>query len=80
MVVWSQVSPGVGSTHAGVDCSQGQGTGVRKVGHAEEGPSLLSPPQSQPLSFTMCDISMMYFPSLYFWLVSKACSWWGVRW
>lgn len=23
----------------------------------------------------MCDISMMYFPSLYFWLVSKACSW-----
>lgn len=31
-------------------------------------------PQSQPLSFTMCDISMMYFPSLYFWLVSKACS------
>lgn len=22
----------------------------------------------------MCDISMMYFPSLYFWLVSKACS------
>ena len=32
-------------------------------------------PQSQPLSFTMCDISMMYFPSLYFWLVSKACSW-----
>ena len=34
-------------------------------------------PQSQPLSFTMCDISMMYFPSLYFWLVSKACSWRG---
>lgn len=24
----------------------------------------------------MCDISMMYLPSLYFWLVSKACSWW----
>lgn len=43
MVVWSQVSSGVGSTHAGVDCAQGQGTGVRKVGHAEEGHSLLSP-------------------------------------
>lgn len=65
--------PGVGSPHAGVDCSRGQGTGVRKMGHAEEGRSLPIP-QSQPLSLTMCDISMMYFPSLYFWLVSKACS------
>ena len=43
------------------------------VGRAEAAGS----PQSQPLSFTMCDISMMYFPSLYFWLVSKACSWRG---
>lgn len=31
--------------------------------------------QSQPFSFTMCDVSMMNFPSLYFWLLSKACSW-----
>lgn len=32
------------------------------------------PSQSQPLSFIMWDSSMMYFPSLYFWLSSKACS------
>lgn len=30
--------------------------------------------QSQPFSFTMCDISMINFPSLYFWLLSNACS------
>lgn len=32
------------------------------------------PPQSQPLSFIMWDSSMINFPSLYFWLNSKACS------
>lgn len=31
--------------------------------------------QSQPLSLIMWLSSMMYFPSLYFWLLSKACSW-----
>lgn len=30
--------------------------------------------QSQPLSLIMWLSSMMYFPSLYFWLLSKACS------
>lgn len=30
--------------------------------------------QSQPLSLIMCASSMMYLPSLYFWLLSKACS------
>ena len=29
---------------------------------------------SHPLSLIMCASSMMYLPSLYFWLVSKACS------
>lgn len=37
------------------------------------------PRQSQPFSFTMCDISMMNFPSLYFWLLSNACSWGGTQ-
>uniref|UniRef100_A0A480HLK6 Protein yippee-like 3 isoform X2 n=1 Tax=Sus scrofa TaxID=9823 RepID=A0A480HLK6_PIG len=37
-------------------------TGVRSQG------------QSQPLSLIMWLSSMMYFPSLYFWLLSKACS------
>lgn len=32
------------------------------------------PSQSQPLSFIMWDSSMINFPSLYFWLSSKACS------
>lgn len=30
---------------------------------------------SQPLSFIMWASSMINFPSLYFWLLSKACSW-----
>lgn len=59
------------AVHMLVWASQWGGAG-RRVGHAR-GAAGLSP-QSQPLSFTMCDISMMYFPSLYFWLVSKACS------
>lgn len=32
-------------------------------------------PQSQPLSLIMWANSMMNLPSLYFWLLSKACSW-----
>lgn len=52
---------------------QGREMGVGGWGMRRKGTACLSP-QSQPLSFTMCDISMMYFPSLYFWLVSKACS------
>lgn len=32
---------------------------------------------SQPLSFIMWASSMINFPSLYFWLLSKACSWKG---
>lgn len=32
-------------------------------------------PQSQPLSLIMWASSMMNLPSLYFWLLSKACSW-----
>ena len=31
--------------------------------------------QSHPLSFIMCATSIIYLPSLYFWLDSNACSW-----
>ena len=31
--------------------------------------------QSHPLSLIICASSMMYLPSLYFWLDSNACSW-----
>lgn len=34
---------------------------------------------SQPLSFIMWASSMINFPSLYFWLLSKACSWKGKK-
>ncbi len=30
---------------------------------------------SQPLSLIICTSSIIYFPSLYFWLDSNACSW-----
>lgn len=33
------------------------------------------PSQAQPLSLIMWASSMINFPSLYFWLDSKACSW-----
>lgn len=62
-------------------CWDGQCGSVIREGEAMLlGPWLQPrPPQSQPLSFTMCDISMMNFPSLYFWLVSKACSYFHPR-
>lgn len=35
--------------------------------------------QSHPFSLIMCASSMMYLPSLYFWLDSKACSYFQPR-
>ena len=54
-------------SHAWVECSVGWHSRGRWAGW-------LFSPQSQPLSLIMCASSMMYLPSLYFWLLSKACS------
>ena len=54
-------------SHAWVECSVGWHSRGRWAGW------MLSH-QSQPLSLIMCASSMMYLPSLYFWLLSKACS------
>lgn len=71
--------PGWGRTHAGMDGLTGPGGQGREGGPCGGRTQPAGSPQSQPLSFTMCDISMMYFPSLYFWLVSKACSYFHPR-
>ncbi len=44
------------------------------VRYTQESTPGLSQSQSQPLSFIIWASSMMYLPSLYFWLFSKACS------
>lgn len=59
-------------SQVGVRCSVGWHSRGHWVGW------LLSA-QSQPLSLIMCASSMMYLPSLYFWLLSKACSYFHPR-
>lgn len=65
--------PQMDGTKCSVTLSHGVGCSVgwRSCGHWL---GWLLSTQSQPLSLIMCASSMMYLPSLYFWLLSKACS------
>jgi len=47
---------------------------VPSVSSSASSSDTVSVGQSHPLSFIMCATSIMYLPSLYFWLDSNACS------